>query len=269
MTAPVAKLDIVTTSTNQGVNVTLNANSGASGVNVSHAGTGPGIQSTSAGDHGVWGITQTISGAGILGDNATGEAVVGRSQGGAGIGAVVGRNDAAGYGVRGFNTSNGIGVLGQGGISGGTGVAGRFENTSAANTSDALQAASNGTGWAANFTNTNSTSGSRGVRIETTAGQGGNALNVVNGTLALGAQTGYISGAVVDNAVSVVNKAGNMVLPTAAPLVSGATVWVVNNAATSVTVTNTTAGSIVISSRRATQFLYVSSVSGTNWIPVQ
>ncbi|MCC7438080.1 MAG: hypothetical protein IT211_06235, partial [Armatimonadetes bacterium] len=74
------------------------------------------------------------------------------NRGGNGVGAVVGRNDSSGYGVRGFNTKNGIGVLGQSGISGGTGVAGRFENVNAANTSDALQVATNSTGNAARFT---------------------------------------------------------------------------------------------------------------------
>ena len=38
--------------------------------------------------------------------------------------------------VRGFNTKNGIGVLGQAGISGGTGTGGRFENVNAANGTD-------------------------------------------------------------------------------------------------------------------------------------
>jgi hypothetical protein len=91
--------------------------------------SGVGVLSISAGNHGVRGVTQTTSGADILGNSATGEAVVGRSQGGLGVGAVVGRNDAAGYGVWGFSTSNGIGVFGQAGISSSTGVAGRFENT--------------------------------------------------------------------------------------------------------------------------------------------
>jgi hypothetical protein len=61
---------------------------------------------------------------------------------------VVGRNDSSGYGVRGFNTENGIGVLGQAGYLGGTGVAGKFENVSSGNSNDALQVISNGNGRA-------------------------------------------------------------------------------------------------------------------------
>ena len=77
---------------------------------------------------------------------------MGRNRGGNGVGAVVGRNDSSGYGVRGFNTKNGIGVIGQAGISGGTGVGGRFENVNGANTSDALQAATYSSADAARFT---------------------------------------------------------------------------------------------------------------------
>jgi hypothetical protein len=82
----------------------------------------------------------------VIGDNTNGEAVVGRSSGDAGVGAVVGRSDGGGYGVRGFNTENGIGVLGQAGINGGTGSAGRFENVNAANATDVLLISGNGTG---------------------------------------------------------------------------------------------------------------------------
>jgi hypothetical protein len=101
---------------------------------------------------GVWGITASVSGAGILGDNSGGgEAVVGRTSGGTGVGAVVGRSDGAGYGVRGFNTSTGIGVFGQAGVSGGTGVAGRFVNVNPDNTGNALEAYTVGTGYAGYF----------------------------------------------------------------------------------------------------------------------
>lgn len=130
-----------------GLTVSLtNASNGSRGIDVSHAGVGAGVFATSAGGMGVWGITAAISGAGILGDNTNGEAVVGRNQGGVGVGAVVGRNDGAGYGVRGFNTENGIGVLGQAGISGGTGTAGRFEQVNAASTADVLVVVGAGSG---------------------------------------------------------------------------------------------------------------------------
>ncbi len=109
--------------------------------------TSTGVLSTSSSGNGLWGITATISGAGVIGDNsAGGEAVVGRTTSDI-AGAVVGRNDGEGYGVRGFvTTSAGIGVLGQGGISGGTGRGGRFENVNGASAANALEAATNGTG---------------------------------------------------------------------------------------------------------------------------
>jgi hypothetical protein len=171
--------------------------------------------------------------------------------------------------VRGFNTKDGIGVLGQAGISGGTGVGGRFENVNAANGNDALQAATNGTGWAGNFTNANNSSASRGVRISTTAGQGGNALTIANGTLATSYQHPYASNTVIDDATLVVTTAGNVTIPTGPPLVDGAHVWVVNNAGAVITVTNTTAGAFNINPGRAVELLFVSTVSGANWIPVQ
>lgn len=252
-----------------GINVQLtNPTNFARGIDVLQTGFGPGVFSTSAGGIAVWGITSSISAAGVIGDNTFGEAVVGRSRGGNGVGAVVGRNDSAGYGVRGFSTKTGIGVLGQGGISGGTGVGGRFENVNAANTSDALQGATNGTGWAGNFTNTNNSSGSRGVRISTTAGQGGNALAVANGTVSFSYQNGYSSGGVVDDATLVITTAGSHSLATGGTE-DGTTVWVINNSGGAVNITNTTVGSFGIAIGRAQQFLFVSAVSGSNWVPVQ
>ncbi len=127
-----------------GIAVTLsNAASDARGIDVSHAGIGTGIFASTM-HNSVWGMCQSTSAAAILGDSQTGETVVGRcSNGGNGVGAVVGRQDGPlGYGVRGFITDpvGGIAVLGQSGISGGTGNAGRFENVNAANASDALVA---------------------------------------------------------------------------------------------------------------------------------
>ncbi|WP_435353216.1 beta strand repeat-containing protein [Emticicia sp. SJ17W-69] len=166
-----------TSNTSSGINVAhsgigsglsiqlTNASNGARGVDVTQSGVGPGVFATSTGGNGVWGITSSISAAGVIGDNTFGEAVVGRNQGGVGVGAVVGRNDGAGYGVRGFNTKTGIGVLGQAGISGGTGVGGRFENVNAANTSDVLQAATNGIGSGLTVKLTNASNGGRGVDV--------------------------------------------------------------------------------------------------------
>ncbi len=146
-------LAVATNGIGSGITVQLtNASNGARGIDVTQSGVGPGVFATSAGGNAVWGITSSISAAGVIGDNTFGEAVVGRNRGGNGVGAVVGRNDSSGYGVRGFNTKDGIGVLGQAGISGGTGVAGRFENVNASNTNDALQVATNSSGNAARFT---------------------------------------------------------------------------------------------------------------------
>jgi hypothetical protein len=263
-------MNVTTNGIGSGVTVQLtNASNGARGVDVLQAGVGPGVFATSAGGNAVWGITSSISAAGVIGDNTFGEAVVGRNRGGNGVGAVVGRNDSSGYGVRGFNTKDGIGVLGQAGISGGTGVGGRYENVNAANGNDALQAATNGTGWAANLTNANNSSASRGVRISTTAGQGGNALTVANGTVAFSYQHPYASNTVVDDATLVVTTAGNVTIPTGPPLVDGAHVWVVNNSGAVITITNTTAGAFNVNPGRAVEILFVSTVSGANWIPVQ
>ena len=139
----------------------------------------------------------------------------------------------------------------------------------AANGNDALQAATNGTGWAGNFTNANNSSASRGVRLATTANQGGNALTVANGTVAFSTQHPYASNTVIDDAYLVVTTAGNVTIPTGPPLVDGATVWMVNNSGAVVTVTNTTAGAFNVNPGRAIQLLFISTVSGANWIPVQ
>lgn len=120
-----------------GVTIQLtNPGNGARGLDVLQAGVGPGVFATSAGGNAVWGITSSISAAGVIGDNTFGESVVGRcTQGQNGVGAVVGRNDGAGgFGVRGFVTKDdAIGVIGQSGISGGKSHAARFENVNAAN----------------------------------------------------------------------------------------------------------------------------------------
>ena len=149
-------VNVATNGIGSGITVQLNnASNGARGIDVLQTGVGPGVFATSAGGNAVWGITSSISAAGVIGDNTFGEAVVGRNRGGNGVGAVVGRNDSSGYGVRGFNTKDGIGVLGQAGISGGTGIGGRFENVNAANPTPVLQAAGNGTGVTLLVSNSN------------------------------------------------------------------------------------------------------------------
>ncbi|HRI45192.1 MAG TPA: hypothetical protein PLV39_13620 [Fimbriimonadaceae bacterium] len=142
--------------TGQGIQVGMaNVISGSTAIDIVHNGTGRGVNSTTTGGTALWGTTSSISAAGAIGDNrpGNGEGVVGFSDGPNGVGSVVGRADGAGYGVRGFNTSNGIGVMGQAGISAGTGNAGWFENVNAANTSTVLRVVQHGssTGRAGEF----------------------------------------------------------------------------------------------------------------------
>ncbi|MDO8210365.1 hypothetical protein [Conexibacter sp. CPCC 206217] len=146
--------------TGNGIDVTLPNVSGARGVSVQHNGVGPGIFSNTVGGNSIWGVVGSISSAAVIGDSSSGEAVVARQNGAIcernigrcnGIGAVVGRHDGTGgFGVRGFVTDpNGaIGVIGQAGISGGTGVGVRAENVNAANDGNALEAVTNGNGSA-------------------------------------------------------------------------------------------------------------------------
>ena len=126
--------------TREGGRFEINNNANTShALNVSTNGSGRGVFATSAIGTGVEGTTNALSAGGIIGRNfAGGEAIIGfvGANSNSGAGAVVGRNDGAGYGVRGFNTQNGIGVFGQAGISGGTGVAGRFENVNSGNSTN-------------------------------------------------------------------------------------------------------------------------------------
>lgn len=134
-------------------NNALNVSSVGNGtvVNVSTSGNGAGVFSSTGAGFAVHGITSAQTSAGIIGDNTgAGEAVVGRTTSDI-AGAVVGRNDGGGYGVRGFiatNTSNnGVGVFGQVGLNGSTGMAGKFTNTNQTNTeANILQVESNSNG---------------------------------------------------------------------------------------------------------------------------
>jgi hypothetical protein len=145
-------------------------------MNIDVAGSSQGVLSESVGGTGVEGKTSSISAAGVIGRNLTGEAIVGFSSGANGVGAVVGRADGAGYGVRGFNTSTGYGVLGQAGISGGTGIGGRFENVNAANTSDAFQVVTNSSGNAARFTGNVVVNGN--LTVSGTVAKGGGSFKI-------------------------------------------------------------------------------------------
>jgi hypothetical protein len=138
------------------VNIT-NSGSGARAISIDNQGVGPGIVANTNGNS-IWGIVGSISNAAVIGDSSSGEAVVARQNGAIcernigrcnGIGALVGRHDGTGgYGVRGFVTDpNGaIGVIGQAGISGGTGTGVRAENVNAANNDNALEAITTGNG---------------------------------------------------------------------------------------------------------------------------
>ncbi|MBO9727928.1 MAG: hypothetical protein J7623_04755 [Chitinophaga sp.] len=132
----------------------IDASTAGSGVAVKAitTGTNEAISASSSSNTAVHGTTAVITGAGVLGDNTGGgEAVTGRTKSsGAATGAVVGRNDGAGYGVYGFvNTDvsgNGIGVYGRIGGGSSTGRAGFFENINNTNTNNTLEAVSNGPG---------------------------------------------------------------------------------------------------------------------------
>lgn len=201
---------------------------------VTTSSAGIALSADSALGHGVSGSAHVLSGAGVIGNNDNGEAVVGLSKGGSGIGAVVGRNDSEGYGVRGFNTSNGIGVLGQAGLSNGTGIAGRFDNFNSSNANPAVIAATAGTGPA---------------------------LLLERGPLA-SAVTNYASGAAIVTSILRLQAAGNFALGLAQ---DGTNVWVVNTSTGTATITNTVTGSFAIATKRAQQFLLFSN----EWYPVQ
>jgi hypothetical protein len=154
-------LTLTQTDINQNaLNIEMSASTGARGISVNQTGVGPGVFVNDVGGNALWGITGSISSAAVIGDSSSGEAVVGRQTGAIcennpgncnGIGSVVGRHDGeGGYGVRGFVTDpNGaIGVLGQAGISGGSGVAVRGENVNAASSRNAVEAVTNGSGSA-------------------------------------------------------------------------------------------------------------------------
>jgi len=148
------------TGTAANISITNNANSSnvievatsgsGAGVNVMTSGGGAGVESSTGVGFAVHGTTSSQLSAGLIGDNnGAGEAVVGRTTSGI-AGAVVGRNDGAGYGVRGFIATDasgtGIGVYGQVGVSGSTGMAGRFQNTNSANGINTLEVETNGPG---------------------------------------------------------------------------------------------------------------------------
>jgi hypothetical protein len=148
-----------------GISVQLPSGNSAAAIKVQHAGNGAGIQVDTGSGFSVHGRTDARTSAAFVGDNSSGEAIVGRQSGTGckdalpdrckGIGAVVGRHDGpGGYGVRGFVTSadGAIGVLGQVGTNGGQGVAGRFENLNAANTFNTLEISTTGSGTAVHVT---------------------------------------------------------------------------------------------------------------------
>lgn len=85
------------------------------------------------------------SGRGINTVATTAEALAGTNRG-SNTAAIVGRNDSSGIGVYGYSTKTGVGVLGQAGINGSTGTAGKFENVNTDNATPALIVTSNGRG---------------------------------------------------------------------------------------------------------------------------
>ena len=114
--------------------------------------TGSALTASSTGGTGIYASTSVLSSAGVIGYNSGGgESVVGTTKSvSLATGAVVGRNDGPGYGVRGFiatdTSGNGIGVFGQVGISSSTGKAARFENLNMSNLSNTLEVETNSYG---------------------------------------------------------------------------------------------------------------------------
>lgn len=147
------------------------ANSSQTLFAISNTGSGIAISGNGASGTGIYAVTGSSFSAGLLGDNTNGgEAVTGRTKTvGSATGAVVGRNDGPGYGVKGFvatdSSGNGIAVYGQVGVNNSTGVAGRFENSKAANAQTTLQAVTNGTGSALTADNTNASSTANTVNV--------------------------------------------------------------------------------------------------------
>jgi hypothetical protein len=249
-----------------------NAASSGNGITVNTSGTGNGINSTSDGGTGITGATNALSTtnfiAGVEGDNnSDGPGVLGVAN--TGFGAVLGINSAPGAGVEGYSLADGgFGIYGLGGQNSFLTVAGHFENRFATNTANTLEVATNAPSTAVEVKSTSNSAGS-GITVTMAAGKGGTALKVANGAVAFHATTGYTNSAVVDNAYLIVTAAGALTLATAAPLSDGATVWVVNNSGGTVSVTNANNGPINIANGNAKQFVFIKTVSATNWIPVQ
>ena len=127
----------ITNSANVSDVITASTNGNGTVIEVNSTGTGNGVNATTAVGTAFRGTTGNISAAGLIGTNTGGgETIVGLGNSNI-AGAVVGRQDGGGYGVRGFVATNatgtGIGVLGQVGISGSKGRAGRFENSNLTN----------------------------------------------------------------------------------------------------------------------------------------
>lgn len=175
---PAANISISNNANNSNV---LAANTLGNGtvIDVTTSGSGAGVKSFTGSGFAIQGNTSQQTSAGIYGENTgNGEAVVGITNSGI-AGAVVGRNNGAGYGVRGFvsgNTSGtSVGVFGQTGLNSGTGRAGRFENTNAANDRNTFEVESNSSGNipdnalgnVATFLSSNTNSVSAAVRGET------------------------------------------------------------------------------------------------------
>lgn len=185
----------------------LQANQLGSGNGISASAVGgSAVYATSSNGYGVHGIAVAMSGAAILGDNALGEAIVGRSSVGT-SGAVVGRNDGAGSGVKGFSTKAGPGVHGVGGTSGGTGPGGLFEIIGSTDPANAIEAKSVGTGYAINAVATGTyadairASSAGGYGIHATTNRMGScavyAYNSAEGEAIVGMTSCDTSGAVV------------------------------------------------------------------------
>ncbi len=241
--------------------------------------TGPNGAPGLAGAPGSTGATGTTGATGPIGPTgAVGQAGAIGATGAIGPTGPTGATGAAGptgpAGASPFQLSGTSAIYTAGNVGLGTPSPGRTLDVSGAArvqgpTSPVLEVNASGTGYALIVSNTSNDSSSRGLDVGTAANQGGNALNVRNGTFTTSMQVDYASSNVVDDAILVVRAPCVVSIPTGPPLTPGAHIWVVNGSGAVVTITNTTVGAFNVNPSRAVELLYVPSVSSANWVPAQ
>ncbi len=231
-------------------------------------GVNTGIRGESTGGTGIYGVSEFSSG--VQGSSNIGSGVFGISSSSFGVwgsgkqGGVIGIS-TDGHGIQGQSTT-GNSVYGVK-LGNATGSSGKFENLNANNPANTLLAITNGNNFAidASNTNANPTVGG-GIKTSTQQGAGGVALNVANGNIQFSETVGYVNNSKVDDADLVITVPGNYTIPVG---VDGQRIWVINNTAVDIIITNTTVGNYVIGSKKAKNFIRRTSVNPNNWIPVE